>query len=143
MISGRLILYQQHGEAAATAFHRSTESGELLYDVERDIMGYDHAAVGRALLREWKLPESLQEPVGYHHQPGKAKRFPVEAAIVHVADITAHALQLGHNGERHVPPLSEVAWSTLGLREGFTFGMLDEIMRQYDAGVQAMLQAGE
>ena len=37
---GRLILYQQHGEAAATAFHRSTESGELFYDVERDIMGY-------------------------------------------------------------------------------------------------------
>ena len=70
---------------------------------------------GRALLEAWNLPTSHQEAVGCHHAPARALCFPTDAAIVHVADIMAHVLDVGSSGEKLIPPLEARAWDLLGL----------------------------
>lgn len=84
---GRLILFMKIPKKANKALNLSQTKDKLLYDAERDVIGYDHAAVGGALLRAWELPESLEEAVAFHHSPSSATRYPAEAAIVHFADI--------------------------------------------------------
>ncbi len=37
-------------------------------DAERDLLGTDHAALGAALTRRWRLPEEHQEVIARHHQ---------------------------------------------------------------------------
>ncbi len=110
---------------------RST--GELLYVLEKKDFGFDHGQVGGALLEFWNLPPSLQEAVEYHHRPRQASRFPIEAAAVHVADITVNALQLGSSGERRVPPLAPEAWEATGLAPSVVPCLIDDLEDQLEA----------
>lgn len=137
---GRLILCMQYPEGVQNAFELCDEQGTLLYEAERTVLGYDHSAVGRALLYKWNLPAVLQEVVAHHHQPTKAQRFPTEVAIVHVADITAHALLLGDGGERFVPPMEPAAWDVLQPLDVLPLTLLDEIDQQHGAAVKTFVQ---
>lgn len=46
----------------------SWHAGEgALHELERDVLGLDHAEVGTWLCEAWQLPESLRDAVGGHH----------------------------------------------------------------------------
>ncbi len=62
---GRIVIYSRHADGARTAFERCRANDQLLYVAEREVMGFDHAAVGSALLQAWNLPGSLQEAVAH------------------------------------------------------------------------------
>ncbi|NDY41295.1 HDOD domain-containing protein [Dissulfurirhabdus thermomarina] len=128
---GRLILYLQVPQEARRALTAAREEGRLVRDVEEEVLGFDHADVGRALLKFWKLPPSLVEAVTYHHRPRRAMLFPVEAATAHLADFIVNARQLGTSGERFVPPLDADAWRTLGLSVNVLSPVLAQLERQY------------
>jgi HD-like signal output (HDOD) protein len=139
---GRLVLCIKNPDWMRAALGRCHASGELLYAVENEELGFDHAAVGRVLLESWKLPASLVETVAYHHNPEAATRFPIEAANVHLADIIAHAMQLGSSGERLVPLLSSVAWGRTGVAVGQLTGAIEQVDRQYHEAVEWMTPGG-
>lgn len=139
---GRLVLCIKNPDWMRAALGRCHASGELLYAVENEELGFDHAAVGRVLLESWKLPASLVETVACHHNPEAARRFPVEAANVHLADIIAHAMQLGSTGERLVPTLSSVAWERTGVADGQLAAAIEQVDRQYLEAVEWMAPKG-
>ncbi|MCW8918598.1 MAG: HDOD domain-containing protein [Gammaproteobacteria bacterium] len=112
---GRLIIYLQLPEAFGRAIGLAAEKRLPLYQAERELFGFDHAAVGQELMRKWKLPAALQEGVGCHHAPQLAARYPEDAATVHIADIVANAFRMGSSGGSTVPPFVEQAWERLGL----------------------------
>ena len=94
-------------------------------------MGFDHADVGRELLKAWQLPPHLVEAVGCHHQPQTAKEFPVDAAIIHTADYIVHILQAGSDAEFSEPQLFPKSWEIIGLSpDDFEF-MKDKVNQQY------------
>lgn len=39
------------------------------WESERDILGFDHAELGSAILADWELPEQLSAAIAYHHSP--------------------------------------------------------------------------
>jgi len=96
----------------------SKKTGELLYLCERKRLGFDHAAVGGALLKSWNLPPEICAAVENHHQPLQAGVHKQAAALVHVADILVNGIACGSSGERYVPPLDTEAWQLLGLSPG-------------------------
>jgi len=110
---GRAILYVFAPGPAQHALFDAYENSQPLHDAERRALGFDHAAVGEALLEAWNLSECHREIVGRHHSPSDTSKFPTEAAIVHVADLMANALQMGSSGERLVPALDVRAWQHL------------------------------
>jgi HD-like signal output (HDOD) protein len=69
-----------------------------IIEVEQNIIGLDHASLGRCLMEKWNLPTVLCKTVGYHHNIAditndeEARRL---CAIVHVADIVTNHLGLG------------------------------------------------
>jgi putative nucleotidyltransferase with HDIG domain len=135
---GRPIIYMQAPEAARTAVQRSRETGRPLFEVEHDVLGFDHSHVGHALLEQWKLPSSLREAVQHHHHPERAQRFPVEAAVVHLSDVLANAMSFGSSGETLVPPLSVRAWEVVGLPAELLDDVVSEIERHYEAAAQVI-----
>ena len=137
---GRLMIHIANPDGSRLSQAHAYETGCLLYDAEFDEMGYDHAQVGRYLLDEWGLPASLTEPVGFHHNPANAGSHVTETAIVHIADITAHALHLGASGEFLVPPVSEFAWGRIAADDLGNSHLLGEIAMQYQLAVRAILQ---
>lgn len=111
---GRLIMYIYFPDESLKVLNRATASLRLLYEEENELLGYDHAEVGRHLLKQWKLPLVLENNVLYHHKPSEAQQC-IPATIVHLADIMVNALGIGSSGERFVPPLDTAAWQELDL----------------------------
>lgn len=136
---GRLVLYTKLTEPSKEMLLAAKNEKQLLYEVERQRLGFTHAVVGGVLLQTWKLPTSLEEIVMYHHNPKGATRFPVETALVHVADIIAHAMQLGSSGEIFVPPLDQDAWDRLNLQPSILASVEEQLDRQYQDLLQTML----
>ena len=135
---GRLVLFLNISDQMQKVMD-AYEKGGTLHEVENEIVGADHAAVGGMLLEVWKLPEMLQEAVGYHHMPNQSPHYPSAASIVHVADIIAHGMELGTCGERFVPPLNAKAWEMLDLPINLLSSIVEQVDRQASEAVEMFL----
>ncbi len=136
---GRLVMLIQIPNFMRKLLEESQQQPKLLYRSEFDLLGFDHAEVGRLLLKRWKLPATMEQVIGYHHHPNRATQFPVETAIVHFSDILINAMQLGFSGERYVPPLHDAAWQILKLPPALLTDIMDHIEQQYTDAVAIFL----
>ncbi len=135
---GRLLLLLNIPDSMKTVMDKYA-SGGTMYDVENDVLGFDHAAAVGKLMQSWQLPGMLQEAVTYHHKPQLAPHYPVAASIVHVADFIAHGMELGSCGERFVPPLHPKAWELLELPLNLLPSILEQVDRQVGEAVEMFL----
>ena len=127
---GRVVMCGAIPEIVNEAFIASRNGESLLFSAEQQRLGFTHAAVGGGLLTKWRIPASIAEPVACHHAPLTAERFPLEAAIVHLADIICHALALGFTGESFVPPLEPAAWKRLDIPAGSLAAIVKQVEPQ-------------
>ncbi|HUI63365.1 MAG TPA: HDOD domain-containing protein [Bacteroidota bacterium] len=135
---GRLVIFTKAPDMSRETILRCTQEKLMLYDAEREVVGYTHAVIGSSLMEMWKLPISLEEVVRCHHNPETAVHYPVEAAIIHLADIIAHVMQLGSSGEHYVPPLNRAAWNLLGFPEGILSATMTSVEHQYDDAIESL-----
>ena len=138
---GYLIIYLQLPEQALELLEESADSGKLLNTLERDRFGFDHADVGGALLEHWSLPPRLLQPTKYHHRPGNAEDYPLESAVLHMADVLVHGMQLGYSGERRIPWLDAQAWRRVGVSVNSLPVLMQQIETQYHDAVDVFLES--
>jgi putative nucleotidyltransferase with HDIG domain len=108
---GQLVLYSKVPELARRALLMSVDDPDDagLYVCEREVMGFDHAAVGVALARNWGLPQALQECIEFHHEPQLAPSHSLEAATIHVANSVAVLAEIGSEDLTDAPRISDAA----------------------------------
>ena len=82
---GHLIMYLKIPGKARQAAERSRESGIPVHGAEREVLGFDYAQVGGALMAHWELPRSLQLAIRHHPAPSEAEEFLLETSILHLA----------------------------------------------------------
>ncbi|MBF0505806.1 MAG: HDOD domain-containing protein [Nitrospirae bacterium] len=140
---GRLIMYTKMPVECRNILYQITKQPQLLFKAEREAFGFDHTDVGGLLLKEWKLPQNLTEAVEYHHNPDKASRCPVEAATIHIADILAHAMQLGSSGEKYIPRLSEEAWAKLSFQTSILPFLFKQASQHVEIAMQIIMPSGK
>lgn len=136
---GSLVFYQSMPELAKEAINNAQFGHEVLFKAEQRLLGFDHTEIGQALVKSWRLPHSLEEVVRYHHSPSEAVDFPIEVAIVHVADVITSSVPYGHAGDQHVPPLDPAAWDLLGISENLIPDLLQQVSIQYNQLASIML----
>jgi putative nucleotidyltransferase with HDIG domain len=114
---GELVIFNRLPEQAKEALERVLDSGDELpvYQSERQTMGFDHAQVGGELARQWHLPPLLLDCIAYHHDIQQAQLFPLEAAIVHLANILALMAEVDTLDLADVQPIDPLAWEITGL----------------------------
>jgi putative nucleotidyltransferase with HDIG domain len=140
---GRLIMYTTMTAECRDILSKIEKQPQLMFKAEGEQLGFNHADVGGRLLKEWKLPRNLADAIEHHHNPDKAREYPVEAATIHVADILAHAMQLGNSGEKYIPGLSEKAWSILSLQTGLLPFMFKQALQQVDTTMRIIVAPGK
>lgn len=136
---GRLLFYLNFADPVQDIALRVKEEKASFHQLEREVIGCDHAELGGALLKRWNLPESLSEPVTFQHDPAKAIHYPVEAAILHVADIIANALMLGDSGDPFVPLLDSKAWENIDLPVSLLSAIVNQVDQQFPGATQMFL----
>ena len=116
---GSLVIYNRAPDVAKRILDSVNGDEELLHSIESEELGFTHADLGGALLKQWMLPESLQDAVAFHHHPGDAENAKMEAAIVHMANVLANQSELGAFCEVKVPEteINGAVWAVTGLKE--------------------------
>jgi HD-like signal output (HDOD) protein len=110
---GKLVLARQVGDAYAGVYAKSQGRGDALCDLEREALGCTHAHVAAALMKAWKLPNSLIGAVLLHHAGGSvsldAAPDPELAAVVRIADGACRAAERIEAGDDGQGPAEAVA----------------------------------
>lgn len=88
---GHLIMYQAIPDLSLHALSAAREQGRHLYEVERELIGFDYSMAGGELLKHWCLPETLWATTVFHNEPDKAGRNRRESALVHLGMLLARA----------------------------------------------------
>lgn len=90
---GRLLMFMALPDEMRRCAELQAKSGREQCDIEDEIVGFNHAEAGFALLQFWKLPANLCAAVRFHHHPHDAHDAHLESAILHLADIVTRAAQ--------------------------------------------------
>jgi HD-like signal output (HDOD) protein len=125
---GQLVMYSRVPEASReTLLMLADATDDLgLYQCERAILAFDHAAVGSSLARNWGLPDSLLECIEFHHEPHLARDFPIDVATVHVANSVAVLAEIGSNELADAPPLAPAALKLVRLSVDSLLEIVDQ-----------------
>lgn len=94
------VLPAEFNQLQSTEF----ESEAHVIDAERDLLGWDHAAIGAYYLEVHKIPAAIVEAVRFHHSPSHAPDLQQLAAAANLADGYVRLAGLGSGVERRPPP---------------------------------------
>lgn len=118
---GQLVIYSQLPNEASTILTQSDDQEKTLCSIEHEVLGFDHTEVGAELLNLWDLPQSLWEPVRYHHTPLKSEEFPQQTALLHIANAIANTVEPVLKSSRlpasTAPLVDPAAWEITGLSD--------------------------
>ena len=132
---GKLVMYLTQPDLSRQVLQLLHKPSNDISKLEISAFGFDHATLGAALLRYWKLPESLVEPTAFHHAPTQAKHHIKETAIIHLANAVANTIEPAISADDDVP-IDLGIWDILGIEDKD----LDEIINDTHAALQHALQ---
>ena len=95
---GKIAMASAFPEHFAEIYIHRTEAEKELMELEREVLGVDHAELGAIYLSKQTLPEAFVEIVRYHHEPDKATDQGKVASAVQVADLLVQEAKLGYSG---------------------------------------------
>jgi putative nucleotidyltransferase with HDIG domain len=74
----------------------------------------EHAEIGARMLHRWNLPDTLEEPIQFHHDYRRATRYPRETAAIYLANHLSHRYGFGCEPNES-DPLADPVCGELGI----------------------------
>lgn len=94
------------------------ETNRPFCEVESELIGVDHQALGAALAAKWKFPRGLQTVIGYHHRVDNlAEENRLPATLVYVADTLVCHERIGFYLTGEQQPLDDTMLDSIGMTE--------------------------
>ncbi len=129
---GTLVMLSANPEGFARVIQIAAERDCHLVDVEAEIFGCDHTAVGAAIAQHWNFPADIVEALAFHHNPAQTAPGSL-AAIIHYADGIAKALDLEGAENTQMARLQPAAIDALGLDWETLTAVLAETNGRFEA----------
>lgn len=63
--------------------------------IEEKVWGFNHAQVGMLIARKWNFTDTIEESIGYHHNPEKSRILPILSYIISISNSISHKLEIG------------------------------------------------
>lgn len=95
---GKIAMASVFPDHFAEIYIYRTEAEMDLMELEREVLGLDHAELGALYLQKQGLPEMYIEIIEFHHQPELAPNHGLIAAAVQVADLLVQEAKIGFSG---------------------------------------------
>jgi diguanylate cyclase (GGDEF)-like protein len=84
---GVLILFLSHPNGYRTVLDNKRVTGDSISLTEQEQFACDHTEIGHFLLSSWNLPESISQPIRYHHAAAEAEeQYQNSAKLLGFAD---------------------------------------------------------
>ena len=91
---GKLVLDRYIYEQKDKFLELMSDDEANLYDVEKAILGFDHAEIAEKICKNWNFPKKITTAIRYHHNPW-ASRSNKLALIIHASDQIAAWAEIG------------------------------------------------
>ncbi len=130
---GHMFMYLAIPEESQNAILKAKKLERPLFQVERELLGFDFAKLGAHVMGQWDLPKSIQISTCFQPEPGKADHFALEAALLHLSSSLVRADLEGGSfgaGEFIVDP---AAWQLTGLTEAHCLNTHQKAAEQFGA----------
>ncbi|MCW8901062.1 MAG: HDOD domain-containing protein [Gammaproteobacteria bacterium] len=116
---GKLIIAQRLPQETRMIALEADSAQRPEFEVEQDLLGFNHAEVGGELMHAWNMPETLFESVAYHHSPKHAEVGIMETYLVHMANIFTDEAEQGLDmlNDKPLQKVDPYAWEITGLDE--------------------------
>jgi len=136
---GLLVERQAFPDKLAQVISTASKGGRSFCEIETEIIGTDHQALGYALAAKWKFPRALQTTLGYHH---KIENLSEEArllpTLVYVADVMCCHERIGFHLTAEGQPLDDTLLASIDLSEA-DFNQVREELPEHIEAAEAML----
>lgn len=114
---GKIVMAASFPEHFAEVRRRMADEPAHLLQVERDVLGVDHARLGGLYLENHNLPDVMIETAKHHHEPERASHHARIVGAVQIANLMMRYARIGESGNPHVPSdeewLTATGWSIL------------------------------
>ena len=97
---GKVVLDQFINSGVSLFYRELNQEGKNFSEIEKQVLGTDHAEVGVDLALNWSFPEPLVETIRYHHAPEKAGEHRELVHMVYLADLLMSRFHTGLELER-------------------------------------------
>ena len=135
---GHLIMYQSVPVLSQQAQREADTSGQPLHLVEREVIGFDHARVASALMKNWKLPASLVTVIENHLEPDPKADYLLDTAILHIAALMGNAFAQNRPLDEILAAADPQAWDATGLDIGRCEAVNAEVVEQLNSVVNML-----
>jgi putative nucleotidyltransferase with HDIG domain len=95
---GKLIISRYLKTDAQALIARAREQAITYTAAERQLLGFDHTAIGAAVAEHWKFPAEVAFAIAHHHDAGLTDATGVLDAVV-LANIVAKTIGIGLGAE--------------------------------------------
>lgn len=113
---GKIALLQIMPKGVEQLVTQAKDRGLSSYQLERQYLGTDHAAIGRLLASRWHIQDQIQQAIWLHHCPaGATSRQSILARFVATADHLARSAGVGNSGSFDQPMVTGQMAGWLGL----------------------------
>lgn len=123
---GRLVMLSRMPIQYSGAVVKARRERLPMYRAEQECLKADHSIVGRLLAEKWRLSPALIRMIGSHHSPRLA-HYSIEACIVHIADMFAHACSEEVVLVNEIPELQLQVWTETGLSTKFIAPVIQQV----------------
>ncbi|MCF8129520.1 MAG: HDOD domain-containing protein [Deltaproteobacteria bacterium] len=107
---------------------------------ENEVLGFDHAEIGRAITDDWDFPQELVQIIGGHHNPEtNPQEFARIGSTLYVAD---YVCQQRHFGYQNSASLNEKRFKRCLKNLGLTSYALDLIFTDVESEILRMEEQG-
>lgn len=137
---GSLLLYLQLPEEMTQVLHQYRADGVDLIKAEKEVMGYDHAEVGGALLKKWNLPPLICGAVRYHQMPDKAADSEQGAAwLIYLAKLIVERHIDADSQHGELSGIDASVWQANKLDPELLPKILEKAEQQYEGSKDILL----
>jgi len=136
---GLLVERQAHPEQLAEVIKLAAKGDRSFCDIETELVGVDHQALGGALAAKWKFPRALQVVLGYHHKiDNLTEEHRLLPTIIYIADVMCCHDRIGFYLTAENQPLDDTLLDSVGLTEN-DFNVVREQLPELIEAAEAML----
>ena len=104
---GKLILDYSFPSFSKAIDQQAQRSCQPREQVEKEILGINHAEIGQEIAILWNLPNEIAESIANHHHPHLASRHKLLTGLVYTADIVARQMKIGASGNYATPEIKD------------------------------------
>ena len=113
---GKIVLTEALNDRYAALVDQSQLRQTALIEVEKQLLGVQHAEIGGRLLARWNFPSTIVNAVWRHHEPEEAGADCRLAAYIYLGNMISYFMGFGYGHQPLALRGREGALSILGLK---------------------------